>query len=506
MISLSKSKYTTYCQCPLALWFSVHHPEFASPADEASQARMAMGQKVGKLAQTFLGPSVDVTVLGADGHPDLAAMIGRTRELLADPSVENICEASFEWSGNYCAVDILHRVADGWAIYEVKSSSGSDDPKKNKPADLSKYAIDIAYQKYVLEQCGLHVSATYLVRLNSDYVRGAELDLKALFHLTDMAALVGEHMPLVAANVKAAQALSAQPDVEVGTQCKKPYECRFYHHCFGDQPDDSVFTLYRMPFSKKLELFREGKLRLADLDPEDASTMIRQIQLSTYLFGEQIDRAGIRTFLSEKIRYPLYFLDFETVQYAVPEFPDSKPYQQIPFQYSLHYIEEPGGELKHTEFLGDGITDPRRALAEQLVSDIPLGACSTAFNMTFERMVIKGLADLYPDLAPHLLDIREHMEDFLVPFRSGYFYRDDMRGSFSIKKVLPALFPGDPELDYHNLPGSVHNGGEAMTIYPKLAAMTPEERDAARLSLLQYCHLDTLAMVRVWEKLVEVSR
>ena len=169
--------------------------------------------------------------------------------------------------------------------------------------------------------------------------------------------------------------------------------------------------------------------------------------------------------------------------------------------HSLHYIEKEGGEIKHKEFLAESGTDPRRALAEQLCSDIPVNVCVTAYNKAFECTRIKELADTLPDLSEHLMNIRENIVDLLVPFQSGWYYNRAMGGSFSIKSVLPAIFPDDPSLNYHNLEG-VHNGGEAMTIFPKIKDMSPEEQLKARHNLLKYCELDTFAMVKVWEELV----
>jgi len=510
MKGLSKSKYTTYCQCPKALWLKTNKPEASAPLDDATKSRMATGSEVGELARGLFGPFVDVTTKSEDGTLDLKAMIDKTNQSLADGSV-NIAEASFSYLGNYCAVDILHKTDAGWEIYEVKSSTGSDDQAKNKHDDLMKYAHDIAYQKFVLEQCGVCVAGTYLVRLNCKYIRGEELDIQQLFHITNMESLVNEASQSIDTKVHQAQQIlnqDAEPNREIGKHCKKPYQCSCFDYCRGEVPENSVFNLYRMHFEKKVELFKAGKVSLADLEEKDIRSMIHEMQYETFMYGdgEKIDKQGICDFLDKRIHYPLYFLDFETVSYAIPQFADSKPYQQIPFQYSLHYIEQPGGELKHKEFLGDGIKDPRRALAEQLVADIPLGACTTAYNKGFECSRIKEMASLFPDLASHLMDIHDHVVDFLDPFQQGYFYKVAMRGSFSIKKVLPALFPDDPALDYHNLTGGVQNGGDAMTIYPKMATMTDEERDATRRALLDYCWLDTYAMVKVWEKLVKAGR
>lgn len=219
--------------------------------------------------------------------------------------------------------------------------------------------------------------------------------------------------------------------------------------------------------------------------------------------GTYIEADNIRDFLNA-LSYPLYFLDFETMQLAIPPFPGTKPYQQIPFQYSLHYIENEGGELMHKEFLAVSGEDPRRVIAEALCRDIPMNVCVTAYNKAFECTRLKELAETFDDLAEHLLSIRDNIVDLLIPFQSGYYYNRAMGGSFSIKSVLPAIFPNDPELDYHNLDG-VHNGSEAMSIFPKIQFMDEEEQEKARHNLLKYCELDTYAMVKVWQELVRVS-
>jgi len=192
------------------------------------------------------------------------------------------------------------------------------------------------------------------------------------------------------------------------------------------------------------------------------------------------------------------------MQPAVPLYVGTRPYAQIPFQYSLHYVEQEGGELRHREFLAESGTDPRRAIAEALCRDIPEDACVTAYNKAFECTRLKELAAVFPDLSEHLTRIAEHVIDLITPFQSGYYYNRAMGGSFSIKSVLPAIYPDDPELDYHNLAG-VHNGGEAMSVFPKMQFMDPEEREVTRRNLLKYCELDTYALVKVWEELRRVS-
>ena len=203
------------------------------------------------------------------------------------------------------------------------------------------------------------------------------------------------------------------------------------------------------------------------------------------------------------LSYPLYFLDFETYQQSIPEYDDIAPYMQIPFQYSLHYIENKNGELKHKEFLSEGGIDPRRILAERLVKDIPLNVCIVAYNMSFEKNVIKYLAGLYPDLSSHLMNIHDNIKDLMIPFKNRDYYTKDMHGSYSIKYVLPALFPGDPSLDYHNLE-MVHNGSEASNTFNNLDKYSLEELKEVRKNMLKYCELDTYAMVKIYNKLNKI--
>ena len=197
-------------------------------------------------------------------------------------------------------------------------------------------------------------------------------------------------------------------------------------------------------------------------------------------------------------------MDFETFQQAIPEYDGLHPYEQIPFQYSLH-IEYEDGRLEHREFLAKEGTDPRREIAESLCNDFPTDVCVLAYNMSFERRVLTHLSETFPDLANHLLAVRDNIHDLMIPFQKQHYYTRAMQGSYSIKYVLPALFPNNPELDYHSLDG-IHNGGEASSAFAELVNRTPDEIETVRRNLLKYCGLDTYAMVKVLAKLREVCK
>ena len=489
----SKSKYCGLWQCPKIAWLKKYKPE-EYIIDENTKSRMENGNIVGDLAMQLFGDYNEVTTY-TNNKLDIPKMIEKTKQYMLD-GLDNICEASFNYNGLYCAVDILRKQDNGYAIYEVKSSTHEDNYV---------YIVDIAYQKYVLEHCGVKVTGTYLVNINSDYIFDGTLKLNELFKITDVWKFVVDEQKEVEEKIKMAEKLledKNEPNIDISCNCNSPYKCGFWKYCSKHLPKPSVFDLYRLNFSKKIEYYNRGIKSFDDLEKTGwflGDIRNRQIEYALHDKGVYVDKENIKKFL-DTLSYPLYFLDFETQQPIIPLYKDTRPYQQIPFQYSLHYIENKGGELKHKEFLGISGKDPRRSLAEALCNDIPAGACVLAYNKKFECGRIGELAEIFPDLQKHLYSIEFSIKDLLDPFRYGYYYKKEIGGSFSIKSVLPAMFPDDPTLNYHNLDG-VHNGGEAMSIFPKIKDMPLKEQEVARHNLLKYCELDTFAMVKIWQEL-----
>lgn len=454
------------------------------------------GNEVGDLARGMFGPYVDVTAYKEDGVSlNKSQMIRNTAEEMAK-GTPVICEAAFSYEGLYCAVDLLRKDDEhgGWAIYEVKSSAQVKDY----------YIADVSYQKYVLEHCGVKVTGVYLVNIDSSYVLGPEgLDLSGFFKINDLwDAASGAQRDTVPGVLETAERVlecEDEPQVDLADCC---VECDFFRSCFRDLPERSVFDLYRLAKKKMAEFYHQGLVTYEDLEQAGViknKTQLRQMDYWLRDKGIYTEKEPLREFLSS-LSYPLYFLDFETMGLAVPAYVGTKPFEQIPFQYSLHYIEQEGGELKHKEFLAESGPDPRRAIAEALCRDIPADVCVTAFHKSTECGILRKLAEQFPDLADHLNAVAANVADLLDPFQKGWYYKKEIGGSFSIKSVLPAICPNDPELDYHELEG-VHNGSEAMNIFPQIQYMEKEEQEQVRRNLLAYCRLDTLAMVKVWEEL-----
>lgn len=489
-INLSKSKYCCGIQCPKMLWMGMNMPDEA--VQTASETVLENGNKVGDLARNYFGAYSLV-----EYSTDKRKMCHDTECLISD-GVQNIAEASFIYNGLYCAVDILHKGKDGWEIVEVKSSTDVSDI----------YIDDMSFQYYVLTQSGLKVSKVCILYINSKYVRMGDLDLKKLFAIADYTDECKKRAVSIAdkiASMRTVAALPDEPDISIGPQCLDPYECAYMNYCWRNIPSPSVFDIRGMFTTTKFKLYNQQIVTFEDLRNNLGliKNQKQKMQVTVALNHESpvINKENVRSFVNS-LCYPIYHLDFETFQMAIPEFDHARPYEQIPFQYSLH-VEQEDGSLAHYEFLAKEGTDPRRAIAESLCRDIPAGSFCMAYHMSFEKARIKTLAELFPDLSTHLMSIHENMHDLEVPFKAGDYYCEEMQGSSSIKYVLPALCPGDPELDYHNL-DQVHNGMEATAAFLKLTKLPPEEAATLRKNLLKYCGLDTFAMVKVLQKLREV--
>ena len=271
-------------------------------------------------------------------------------------------------------------------------------------------------------------------------------------------------------------------------------------------PKPNVFDVAGMWKSKKFEKYNEGKVSFEDLLYEDLNPKyIEQVDFEVNDKEPKINKAAIARTLNS-LEYPLYFIDYETYNQPIPEVEGTKPYQQLPFQYSLHIIEEEGAPIEHKEFLAEvDDEDFIRTFAESMISNLPEDGSVIVYNKSFESSVNRKIAELYPDLADEMARINHNMVDFMVPFKNRDYYMKEMEGSYSIKYVLPALYPDDPELNYDNLP-LVHNGGEASETFVGLKSKSKEEQESIRNALLLYCGLDTYAMVKLWEKFIEVTK
>lgn len=354
--------------------------------------------------------------------------------------------------------------------------------------------------------CDIHV---YLLLANKEFVRKGKINPREFFIRYDMTAdaeMLKEKAYIQGKIMEHTAEAWGEPDVSLHQGCFSPETCKYFEHCTAHLPYPNVFKISRLSQNTKLKLYNEGNYAYESLrdDPRLTDNQRKQIKMTLSKARPVVKKKELKEFL-DGLWYPLCFLDFESHQPPVPPSDNMHPFEQVAFQYSLHIKESEDAPLIHSEFLANGEEDPREALARQLVSDIPDGACVLAYNKQFECMVVSGLAAAFPDMADKLCAVRDNIRDLMVPFQKKYYYDRRMEGSFSIKAVLPALYPNSPELSYENLPG-VHNGSQAMLSYSTLSNVAPEKAEEIRQNLLKYCCLDTLGMVKIVEKLQEAVK
>ena len=492
-IHLSKSKYCKSIQCNKILWMDKYKSEVAIPTSRDSVLKN--GTEVGELARNLFGDYTNI-----EFNKDLNIMVAETRKLLKNkPNI--ITEASFNYDNNFCSVDILKNNLDGMEVYEVKSSTEVQDI----------YLDDASYQYFVLSNLGLNVKKVCIVYINNQYIRGKKLEIEKLFNIEDITDIAKSKQDEIRKNIEITNKYmnehdkNNEPKEDIGMKCLKPYKCEFWEYCTRNLPRPNVFDIGGgMHNSKKFEKYYEGKISFKDLQNEDLNPkFLEQIDFELNNLKPKIEKEAIKE-LMDSLKYPLYFIDYETYQLAIPEIEGTRPYQQLPFQYSLHIIKEKGAPIEHKEFLAE-IDDPDyiRHFAESMIKDMPENGSVIIYNKSFEPARNNEIARMYPDLKDEMDRINSNIVDFLEPFKQRKYYTKEMHGSASIKAVLPALYPDDPELDYHNLP-VVHNGEEASEAFLNLKNKSKKEQKEIRHGLLVYCELDTLAMVKLWERFKEI--
>lgn len=492
MSNISKSLYCKYIQCKKMIWLEKNKIE--EKEDLGNESVLKNGTEVGILARRYFG---NYSLVKFDEV--LINMVMETKKYLKEKS-KIICEASFKYDNLFASIDILKIDDDGVSIYEVKSSS--------KISDI--YYYDASFQSYILKNLGYKVKSVNIMYLNKNYVFNNELDLKQLFAIEDITERSIELEKDIKGQVEDINKVldnKKEPNIDLGEHCVKPYDCPFFKYCTKKLVKPNVFDIgWRMNFSKKLECYYNGIISFKDLLDKVELSEKPKTQIEHYLndLPPKINYEHIKDFF-DSLRYPLYFLDFESYQNAIPNINGTRPNQHICFQYSLHYYEKEDGELFHKEYLSneyDG--DPMYGLCKRLCEDIPMNSCVIVYNDVFEKNRLIEMANIYPEFKEHLLNIESNIIDLLPIFRNQDYYIKDIGGSASIKNVLPALFPDDPSLNYHNL-DQVHKGDEASEAYLSLKDLSKDEEEELRNNMLKYCGLDTYAMVKIYDKLKKIN-
>jgi hypothetical protein len=476
-------------QCLKRLYWQVHEPELGGVPDAPAVAIMEQGREVGRLARELFAGGVEVPF----GDPEQA--IRTTRELIANPEVPAIFEAAFANGGVFVRVDILHRRRDGrWRLIEVKST-----------ADLKEQHLDdVAIQYRVVSRSGLDLASACLAHVNRNYVfQGGSIDVWRFFKIKNLTQRVGRLLRKLTFLLRSelrVLVMPKAPDIPAGPHCTNPVTCEFFDRCNPPLPSDHIGYLPRLQASAAEELEEMGVESIHDI-PEDFSLTDRQrIACTSVQTGEPWFSAELGKEL-ESLKYPLYFMDFESINPAIPRFSGMRPFDQLPFQWSVHVRREPHGEIEHHEFLATDDGDPRHGFISSLCNALGEGASIVVYSQQFESQRLSELASWLPEFAERIKAIQCRLWD-LLPVVRDHVYHPAFAGSYSLKAVLPALVP---QLTYEGM--AVTNGQDAGVAWEALVrgGLDQSERGRTRMALLEYCRQDTLALVKLVERLQVTS-
>ncbi|MGH9739253.1 MAG: DUF2779 domain-containing protein [Candidatus Acidiferrales bacterium] len=488
-IKLSKSRFVAGCQCLKRLYLQIHEPELALAPDAADRAIIEQGREVGLLARQIFPGGVAVESRNRE------QAIRATRELIQNPEVPAVFEAALEYRNIFVRVDVLERRRDQrWRLIEVKSSTDVRDH----------HLEDVAIQYRVATGAGLDLAACSLAHVSRDYVyQGGSIEPQAFFKIVDLTLQVVKSQSDVARQIGSEfRILSkpAAPQIAPGQQCSRPITCEFYERCNPPRPQDHVGFLPRIHASAVEALEEMGVESIRDIPHDFQLSEIQRRAATCVQTGEPWFSLELRDVL-DALTYPLCFADFETVNRAIPPFAGMRPYDHLPFQWSVHVQRQPGAEPEHFEFLALDASDPRREFIASLCAALGERGSIVVYS-SFESQRLSELGGWLPEFADRVNAIQDRLFD-LLPIVRNHVYHPAFAGSYSLKSVLPALVP---EMTYDGM--QVANGPDAGIAWESLVhgGLDESERENIRKTLLEYCGQDTLAIVRLLDALRLGSR
>lgn len=499
-VFLTKSHYVNGLQCSKWLWLAVNKPEALPEFSTHAQHLFNEGKKVGELAKSLFPDGIAVKE-----QLNKQANDRESREMLKKR--KPLFEAGFIHDDGKCyaRADVLVPVGeDEWDIYEVK---GATEVKEE-------YYQDVSFQKYVYESAGLQIRKCFVLHVNNQYVRKGAVEPRELFVTASIDDEVRDEMDKVKENIKRLRtiiSLKECPEFKKGEECHDDeLNVHGNDQFLKDHPECDIFDLY-YGGKKAIELFNAGVLSIKDMGEDHFTTRPQKkqqkIQHKVVKTGEHhYDRDELLAFI-KGLHYPLYFMDFETYATAIPLHDNLKPYQPVPFQFSVHVIEKYGGKATHHEFIASGTEDPRPAFAQELRKALGEKGTILAYYQTFEKSRLKELAEFFPEYAPWVESVFKRMVDLYDPFKSFAYYHPSQKGSASLKKVLPALTgKGYDDMD-------IGNGTDASLAYLSIThgsyeglKADPQEIEKIRSDLAKYCELDTEGMIWILDKLQELVK
>lgn len=507
---LSKSDLQSHLQCSRKLWLEHHEPQWAAADDSSARRRKLDGEMIGAHARGQLADP-----LWPAGKDDKGEAAAEAWALLNAAPGRSAVEMPMAYGGLYARADALVWAADGFVLSETKASTfplKADKVTPGKPHD--EHLVDVAIQAWVMTQCGLPMKRAELNLLDSRWRYPGGEDFRGLFRPLDVTDAIDGLIAAVPEWLAAAEATLAggKPETRRGKHCTTPYSCPFDGHCGTLEPEGEAHPLELLPDSGGKALakrLREAKGYVSILQPEPDELTGPQAPLflrmqAAHRSGQPVFEPGCAEVLNA-LPYPRYYFDFEGIDLPAPRWAGVRPFEQVPFQWSCH-IERAPGVFEHAEFLDLTGEDPSEACIEKMIDamDPAEGGPIFVYSETYERGVLRGLATRHDKHAGVLQAYMDRLHD-LLPLVKNHFYHPQMRGSFSIKKVLPVVAA---DLDYDGLDG-VQEGTGAQLAYLNAIltpALAPKERSILDGQLRTYCRQDTWAMVELVYFLAQAGR
>lgn len=479
---LTKSKYMVGLKCKKSLWIMFNEKWKIPLPDEITQFRFDQGYIIDNLAKTMFKDGIDIP------SGDFKESINMSKELLEKR--KPLFEAGFLYDGCYSRADILVPVGDDeWDVYEVKSSTTVKDDHIN----------DLSFQKHCYENSGLKIRKTFLILVNKEYVREGEVEVEKLLSKYDITSEVEMAKEGIQDRIDEMYKVIGLPvynEKRYGKHCDSPSTCPFPELDWGEIEKDSVLNLY-YGGKKAIELYEKGIFSISAVPTNILTNKKQEIQVNATKENKNyIDKKEIKSFI-ESLKYPLFFLDFECYSTAVPVYSGLKPYQHIPFQFSLHIIDYPGLPPRHISFLADENKDPRNSFMKTLKESIKPNGSIIVYHDSYEKNILRELAKYDKTFESFVLDVENRVVDLIVPFRNFNFYSPLQCGSCSLKNVLPSL----TNLSFDDL--EIKGGELAAIRYYNLVHVVEDEKEKKKIKeeLEKYCSLDTLGMVEIVNEL-----
>jgi len=492
-MQISKSDYLMFLKHPAWLWLKKHSPEKLPPVTDDIQAIFDAGFLFESYAEQLFP---DATRLGFDNFDEYRTLTARTKEAV-DSGAKTIIQGRFEAGNITCICDVLVRGDDGsFDLYEIKSSTLA------KP----EHERDLAFQVEVIEGAGYKVDQVFIIHVNYEYVKNGEIEAEKLAKTTEVTDKIKKLKEFTQDNIaKAVGVAKSKECPSISPSNSSPGAFSDWLDIYKTLAEIEEYSIYHL-CSPKVDMISQlealGVSRISEI-PDDFNLNEKQRRQVHATKNNEVfvNSQRIKEFL-KTLKFPLYFLDYETLSSVVPYFDGLGPYKQLPFQYSLHVLDKPNGDAKHFEYLHTENSNPIKPLTKTLKSQIGTEGTVLVWFEGFEKSCNELMGKIHPEYEKFYHDVNARVVDLMTPFSTGSYVHKDFFGSASIKKVLPALIP---ELSYKDL--DINQGAAAQRLWTDaiLGGKREGEKEKILSDLSKYCELDTLAMVRIYQHLVEIS-